>query len=363
MIEKGLGINDFVQMIVRRRKLIIIFTIAVTALFIIKTIAGKRVYNATSTILIERQAPTVVSFRPVKQAGTEGWGLYYKDYYQTQYELIKSHMVLSRVSDELGFETDKKTGKKSRKYSIGKLKNMVKVKPLKMTLLIEISASDPSPEMAAKIANAITDEYIRQNSERNVFTATEAGKWLRGRVEEQIKRLMYSEEKLQEYRDEHDLGDILPQSGVGTWARDDFAEDIKTRYANMKASFEDISKRYTDKHPDIVEFKAQVDSLKGRIHGYEDSGKSKSVLKYRFLEREVQVNKRMYEVLLERLSEVELASTLVINNVTVITKAQIPERPSGVGLKTMIVLGLFLGLFGGVSIAVFLELVSRKPAE
>ena len=259
MIVEGLGLGDFIQMIARRRKLIIIFTIAVVALFIINVVTKKRVYRATSTILIERQAPTVVSFRPVRQAGTEGWGLYYKDYYQTQYELITSHMVLSRVSDELGFEIDKKTGKKSRKYSVKRLKGMVKVTPLKMTLLVEISAIDPSPEMAAKIANAVTAEYIRQNSGRNVRTATEAGRWLRGRVEEQIKILMESEKKLQEFRKDRGLGDILPSRGLGTWARDDYAEDIKTRYANIKASFDDLSERYTDRHPDIIEFSAQVD--------------------------------------------------------------------------------------------------------
>jgi capsular exopolysaccharide synthesis family protein len=270
----------------------------------------------------------------------------YKDYYETQYKLIKSRTLLSKVADSLGL----KAGNPHKGADpVKKLLKIVKVKPVKNSQLVEISAEDPVPEMAAKIVNTLADEYIRQNLERNINTANEAALWLSRRTEEQRQKLRDSELALQRYREEHNIS-ILPQI-----TGEDAIEDIKAEYARLQALLANYSQRYTDEHPEVIELKAQINSLRNKIQGLEDVDMGKETMEYRVLEREVQSNKRMYEILLTRLKEIDLSSSLNVNNISIIDRAEIPKKPAKPRVMLNIVLALIAGMVGGISLGFFVD--------
>ena len=75
---------------------IALFTAAVTALAAYYAFTATPVYRATSTLLIEPQQNNIVSFYFMVSAATEN-----QDYYQTQFELLRSRGLAKRVVDRL----------------------------------------------------------------------------------------------------------------------------------------------------------------------------------------------------------------------------------------------------------------------
>lgn len=339
-------LRDYIQVIFRRRWIIFTFFIVVVTTVLISTFKQIPIYQATTTIRIEHSSPQVVSVQEVTPMGASGYA--YRDYYETQYKLIKSYTVLKRVVDALGMSSAH--NEKDREGDPAKkLAGAVRVNVVRNSQLVEISAEDPVPEMAAKIADTVAEEFIRQNLERNINAANDAARWLSHKIEEQRQKLKDAEIALQEYREKHNLS-ILPHLDG-----DESSESIKTEYAGLQSLYANYAERYTDAHPKMVELKAQIESLKNKIQGLEDINLGDKTMEYRVLEREVQTNKRMYEILLTRLKEIDLSSTLNVNNVSIIDRAQVPVKPVKPKVKLNLLLAVIVGAMGGIGLGFFVE--------
>ncbi|MFH2138518.1 MAG: polysaccharide biosynthesis tyrosine autokinase [Candidatus Omnitrophota bacterium] len=339
--EQQMHLRDYVQIVLRRRFVIITFFIVLVTTVLIGTIRQTPIYEATATLLIEPRSPRVISVQEVTPMGTNDYYAY-KDYYETQYRLIKSPALLKKTAFLLGMQNDKGE-------AIKKLDRQVKVKPVKNSQLVELSAESTSPEMAAKFANVVAAEYINQNLERNMSTSSEAALWLSRKIEEQRKKLRDVELSLQKYREENDIN-ILPEM-TGEFA----IEEIKSEYAKAQAMLANYAQRYTNEHPKMVELEAQITSLKNKIQGLEDIDAGSKTMEYRVLERDVQSNKRMYEVLVSRFKEIDISSTLNINNISIVDNALVPLKPVKPNVKLNLILAIMMGIVGGFALGFFLD--------
>ncbi len=339
--------QDYVQVIMRRRWVIIMFFIFVVVAVLIGSLKQTPIYEATTTLLIDRRSPQVISVQEVAPLGpVEGDHYSQKDYYETQYKLIRSPFLLKKVADSLGWKTDNPDKERD---IIKNLLKVVKVRPVRNTQLVEIGVEDSNPEMAVRTANMLADEYIRQNLERNTSASSNAAEWLSKKIDEQRQKLKESEAALQKYREAHSVN-ILPQT-----TGEDTNKDVKVEYAHLQALLANYSQRYTDEHPKLIELKAQINSLRNKIQGLEDIDKGTKIMEYRFLEREVETNKHMYEILIERLKEIDLSSNLNVNNISIIERAVTPENPIKPRVPLNMVLAVMLGLLGGGGLGFFVE--------
>ena len=344
MIQNQPHLQDYLQVIFRRRGIIVTFFIVLVVTVLIGSLKQTPIYEATATLMIERRSPRVISVQEVTPMGPSDYHAY-KDYYETQYKLIKSRTLLGKVADSLGLKADNP----HKGAAVQKLLKVVKVNPVKNSQLVKISAEDPEPQMAARLANTVAEEYITQNLERNISATNEAARWLAKRIEEQRQKLRDSELALQKYREEHNIS-ILPQITA-----DDAIEDIKAEYARLQAQLANYTQRYTDEHPRVIELKAQIDSLRNKIQGLEDVDTGKESMEYRVLEREVQSNKRMYEILLTRLKETDLSSNLNVNNISIIDRAEVPEKPVKPRVMLNMILAVMVGVVGGIGLGFFVD--------
>ncbi|MEF9427067.1 MAG: polysaccharide biosynthesis tyrosine autokinase, partial [Candidatus Mariimomonas ferrooxydans] len=354
------------------------------------------IYKSTATIMIEPKSPKVLSVKEVTPMGAfrerGGGGGQARQYYETQYKLIKSKLLMERVADSLGpkygdnpakkrnsilikgkmllkmlmekaadsigLEYGNKTNKDSdtsdkKRKTIRKLLKAIGVKPIEDTLLAKISARDPDPEMAANIANTVTDEYIKQNIERNSRTASNAAEWLSKKIEEQREKLKDAELKLARYREKHTIN-TLPET-LGQRAD----ESVRAEYARLQGQLANQSQRYTDEHPKIIELKAQINSLRDKIHGLEGIGKSDITMEYRVLERDVQTNKHMYDTLLSRFKEIDLSATLNIGNVSIVDRAEPRLKPVKPNISKNMGIAIILGFFAGIGLGFFVDYLDR----
>ncbi len=172
--------------------------------------------------------------------------------------------------------------------------------------------------------------------------------------------------------------------------------EVKSEYVKSQREYSDLSKRYKHKHPKIIRSKSQVELLKNKIALEVDKivnsikieyevakSREKSLdnsldvlkkealkmnqkgIKYGVLNREVNSNKEMYNILLKRLKETNLSGGLKNSNIRVIDIAEMPILPIRPNIGLNLLLALALGSITGIGMAFFFEYMDNtvKSAE
>ena len=163
-------------------------------------------------------------------------------------------------------------------------------------------------------------------------------------------------------------------------------QDVRKRELELSKQYAELSQRYGPKHPRIVGLKAEaaalaqdrsseirkvVNSLRQK---YEISlakekalrealGKEREIamdirkkaIGYLVLKREVDTNQQLYDMLLSRAKEARVTEDIDVGTVSVVDKAEVPEKPSWPSIKSLTALGLVLGVILSLSFGLLLE--------
>ena len=98
--------------------------------------------------------------------------------------------------------------------------------------------------------------------------------------------------------------------------------------------------------------KAQIEQLRAEVLDLQ-----KHLIQYNILKREVDTNRSLYNGLLQRLKEVEVAGGVGTNNVFIVDRAQVPASPASPNVANAILLWLAFGLGAGFGAAYLLEIL------
>jgi capsular exopolysaccharide synthesis family protein len=121
------------------------------------------------------------------------------------------------------------------------------------------------------------------------------------------------------------------------------ATEVKTIKASLKAGYESSKSQEEEMTARIATLKSEVLELQKRM------------IRYNILKREVDTNRELYNGLLQRFKEVDVAGGVGANNVFIVDKAMAASSPSSPILSRALLLALMLGLAGGLGTAYFLE--------
>jgi polysaccharide biosynthesis transport protein len=121
------------------------------------------------------------------------------------------------------------------------------------------------------------------------------------------------------------------------------ADQAKAIKGSLKASFEASQSQE-------AEMKKQIEKLRGEVLDLQ-----KRSIQYNILKREVDTNRSLYEGLLQRQKEVDVAGGAGTNNVFIVDRAEVPDLPSSPNIPRALLLSLALGLGVGVATAYLLE--------
>jgi succinoglycan biosynthesis transport protein ExoP len=159
----------------------------------------------------------------------------------------------------------------------------------------------------------------------------------------------------------------------------------------------ELAERFTPEFPKLRALDARVSQLRGRVlqeearlvasieaeyHGAVDretmlrdqlerqrqvvAGYEEKAIDFKIMRREVDTNREIYESLLRRMKEVEVAETIRASNITLLDSPEVPLIPSSPKLGLNLALSLMLGLLGGVGLSFFQEYVDdsiRTPDD
>jgi polysaccharide biosynthesis transport protein len=101
-----------------------------------------------------------------------------------------------------------------------------------------------------------------------------------------------------------------------------------------------------------AEMKKRIESLRGEVLDLQ-----KRSIEYNILKREVDTNRTLYDGLLQRYKEVDIAGGVGANNVFIVDKAELPQFPSSPRMSRALLISFALGSAAGIGAAYLLELL------
>lgn len=295
-----LDLSAYAKIILQRGGIVAVaIFIGISAAAVI-SLSTKPMYQATTLLLIEKERGSGVVFN--NGAVIESSNL---DYYQTQYRLLRSHSFLSKVYAKLRLID---TSDFSEQIGgVGKLAASLQIEPLPRSRLINVSIKAHDPHLAAKVADAICEEFVLQNLDNKLFISKDIlGALSRNAPQDQR------------------LFEALPSV-----VNNGLVQTLKADLVGKEGRFAILSRRYTEKHPELIRIKADVDATQARLKDETD----KIILSMR----------------------TELSGQLQGNNMRVVDLAAVPQAPIAPRTKRNLMLGLLGGLATGVFLALFVD--------
>ncbi len=364
-------LKDYFYVLRKRRMAVLFFFAAVMLGGLAFTLVEKVLYRAGSTILIERENPNVVDFKEVMALDAAQ-----TEYYQTQYQMIKSRSLIHTLIEKEKLEQDLYLKKlhEGRLQSVFRnqtflplwareflgdpyledtfIREMLRVNPVRNSRLVEIDVIHPDPVRSAEITNSLVDLYIKRNLEDRFMISKRATELISGQLGELKEKVADSERKLQAYKEEKGLVQI-----PSIREKDPFLEDARLELVKIQAEEAKLAKRYLAEHPKMIHIRSQIEGLKEKITEEEKRimGLSRISIDYSELEREAESSSQIYEALLKRLQETMSESQTQASNIIVVDRANPPLKPFTPRPLLNLSIALFVGAAGGILLAFFLD--------
>ena len=321
------------RMLVKRRWLIAALVAAGAAIALVMTLKATPMYRATAVVKIDNASQSIV------QMGEFGspydWD---PDFLTTQVGVLTSRSLAERVAEDLRLDAtalarlqppswlerlkgtlkpttvatpaedstasqpaDAAMAAAERAAGTSTIMGGLSVQPQMNSRLVDIAFSSPSPEFAARAANAVADGYIAQELERTFG----ASSYAKGYLEEQLNltkaRLEQSERDLVEFAQKENLvnvgeGQSLAGQNLGTintslaeaqaqriraqarWsqlqANDSLPQDLmaaslvpalRSQRADLQRQYQEKLQVFKPDYPDMQRLKSQIDEMDRQI--------------------------------------------------------------------------------------------------
>lgn len=256
--EKIIDIGYYIHLVKKRWISVLLFSILCTTVSVYYAMSIVPTYKATATLLIESSQNNTISIEEVVGIDTSA-----KEYYLTQFEILKSNPVAQRVIDKLQLETHPEFNQKLNqdKFSLvkrfvqqfrslplvekywaasqaqssfvekgqrtginqsvlNKFKTKMTIAPVRKTQLVKISFESSDPELAALIANEIGLAYIENNLDSKLVATEQATGWINDRLASLKQQLDLSEQALLDFLKKQEL---IDNRGISALASSELA--------------------------------------------------------------------------------------------------------------------------------------------
>jgi uncharacterized protein involved in exopolysaccharide biosynthesis/Mrp family chromosome partitioning ATPase len=130
---------------------------------------------------------------------------------ESQARVIASDNVLRRVVESEGLDHDPEFmhGAMAQQYgplaALSELEKHVQVKRSERTYVVDVSVTSEDPEKAARLANAIAQTYLTEQTEVRSNAARQISQSLTGRLKELQGRVRDAEQKVEAYKASHNI--------------------------------------------------------------------------------------------------------------------------------------------------------------
>jgi succinoglycan biosynthesis transport protein ExoP len=244
--NETLDLAQYWQTISRYMWRILSLAIFITILVTLIVLSIVPQYNAKATLLIESDQAKVTSIEEVYGLDSSR-----KEYFQTQYEILKSRQVAEKVVAKLNLTqyssfnlemsgqsgglfsgamdntksylqsvfpflpqkeivtlTSDMIALQEQRYAVEQVMEALNIEPLINTQVVRISFENEDPSLAADIANTVGDVYIENYLEAKLDMTAKATTWLNESLQGLRTKLDIAEQKLSDFYEREQLVNI-----------------------------------------------------------------------------------------------------------------------------------------------------------
>jgi succinoglycan biosynthesis transport protein ExoP len=238
-LEEEVHLRDYLRVILKRRWMIATVFLVLVTTVIISNLNMDPVYQATTQILIDKENPNVVNIEEVVGINAAD-----RDYYQTQYEILKSKSLALKVIKDLDLKNSPEFAPKNGGFSLMRVLSSVlewikgitssaenpadrnfnpdheynqiikaylerlDISPIRNSRLVVVSFEGGDPAIIARIANTHAKLYTESGLERKYSASEDAVAWLNLRIKEEAEILKEKETDIQEFREKEGLAAV-----------------------------------------------------------------------------------------------------------------------------------------------------------
>jgi len=384
-------------------------------------------YTATATLVVDQ-------LRPDPVAGAAYTGNPSPAFMATQIDVLKSDRVAQQVVINLHLMDDPGVKEAWAKATNGagsaetwlveRLQMALDVKPSRESNIVSVTYKAATAEKAATYANAFMQAYLDVSLKLKVDPAKQYSNFFDSRAKELRANVERAQSKLSAYQrgkgviiasdgqidvESSRLNELSTQLGAlqavnaGAGTREVHATSaqevtnspivasLRADLTRAEARLQELTSRLGDNHPQVIEARATINSLRGRLDaemrrvsgavGVVSSinrqrevelraaleAQRARVLKLRtareegaVLVRDLENAQRAYDAVLTRLNQSSLESQTTQSNAYVLAEAVPPNDPSSPKITRNALLAAILGLLLGVGAAMLLEYADRR---
>jgi polysaccharide biosynthesis transport protein len=431
-------LRECLQVLFRRRWLILALVLLSAAGATVYNRTATPIYEASARLLIEPSSSRVVPFRPVVEE--EQGNL---EYYQTQYEMLRSRVLAQKALEELSAQSrvsatgvgPTSTDTESR---VSAFLAAVGVSPVKGSRLVDVKFRSSDREFAAKAANAIVQAYIEDKRVARLRASREASAWLNERLTKLREQVDSTQGTLQQYRERNEAISLddrqnivvqklaqlnsavtdartqriakqtvyeqlqaLQQSGapLDTFSpilSNGFIQNLKAELAGLQRERAQLAQQLGSLHPDMVRVETAIANAERRLNveigkvvagirndflsaqanerglmGALETQKNevldmnKKGIQYNALQREASSTQQMFDNLLQRVKEADVAGELETSDARLLDAAIVPMWPILPRERLNLVVSVLVGFVLAIGLVLALEYLkpSLKTAE
>lgn len=255
-------------------------------------------YKATALMMINKEDAGKIDATPYGSFASE------EDYYRTQYQLLQSRSLLSKVYTKMKLGQLEEFANPN---GLKKLEKSLDVAPITRSRLVNVSATAYDPSLATDIVNTLTDTFVADNVSNRVFMGQD---------------VIAALESTERSSAEQELLNSMPQV-----VNSDFIKTLKQQASKLAADRARLLAKYTTNHPDVISVQNQLDAVNGQINTE---------------------TRRLVQSI-----KIELSGQFSGNNIRVIDPAVTPEKP----VRPRKLMNLAIGLLGGGLLGLMLVFV------
>ncbi|MBW1959240.1 MAG: GumC family protein [Deltaproteobacteria bacterium] len=168
-------------------------------------------------------------------------------------------------------------------------------------------------------------------------------------------------------------------------------DDLYTQLVNLEVQLSRLEETFKSKHPNIIQARTQISNIRNKLDAEinkelnnlkaersvllakervlqetvndfqkESLEINKKEFQYNILKRNVEMNQKLYDILLARLKEADMSGNMDVSNIRVAETAVVPVKPVKPKKTLNLILGVIFGLIIGIGFSFAIEFFDRS---
>jgi polysaccharide biosynthesis transport protein len=302
--QEYVSLSTYWHTLMKRRWTIATVALVITTVVAIVSFKMQPVYKATARVQVESETPMVQSIEEVFQKTSAD-----DTYLQTQIQVLESETLAWRTIEELRLrehlispsKLSKIPEEKQKVRLIEAFKRRLSVELTPKTRMLAVSFEDPDPQLAARVATTLVNNYIDYNFRQKYDATRQASAWMEQQLDELKAKVESSQQALVEYEREHQLVNTgeketvqeqilselskdqtaaesdrlqkeslyheveINRAQLATLVHNDLLQKLEEKLADLRDQYTETVAQYGPKFPKAIRLDEEIQDLRGQI--------------------------------------------------------------------------------------------------